>query len=76
MIKQREDAGICRNKNEKAIRKEKITIQLEEINQKVLAKEATYYCLRNSKDAAKDLEAQQSYFTKNKKRTGNPNTCS
>ena len=38
MIKQRKDDGICWNKNEKATQ-EKTTIQLEEINQKVLAKE-------------------------------------
>ena len=38
MIKQWKDAGIHRNKKEKATQ-EKITIQLEEINQKVLAKE-------------------------------------
>ena len=35
MTKQRKDAGIRRNKKEKATQ-EKITIQLEEINQKVL----------------------------------------
>ena len=33
MIQQRKDAGICRNKKEKATQ-EKITIQLQEINQK------------------------------------------
>ena len=38
MIKQRKDAGIRKNKKEKA-RQEKITIRIEEINQKVLAKE-------------------------------------
>ena len=38
MIKQKKDGGICRNKKEKATQ-EKITMQLEEINQKVLAKE-------------------------------------
>ena len=38
MIKQKKDAGIIRNKNEKTTW-EKLTIQLEEINQKVLAKE-------------------------------------
>ena len=38
MIKQRKNAGICRDKKEK-VTQEKITIQLEEINQKVLAKE-------------------------------------
>ena len=38
MIKQRKNTGKCRDKKEKAIQ-EKITIQLEEINQKVLAKE-------------------------------------
>ena len=38
MIKQRKDAGICRNRKEKTTQ-EKITIELEEINQKVLAKE-------------------------------------
>ena len=38
MIKQRKDAGICRNKKEKATQ-EKITIPLEETSQKVLAKE-------------------------------------
>ena len=38
MMKQREDAGIHRNKKEKATQ-EKITIQHEEINQKVLVKE-------------------------------------
>ena len=38
MIKQKKDAGICWNRQEKATR-EKITVQLEEINQKVLAKE-------------------------------------
>ena len=40
MIKQRKDTGTCRDKNEKATQG-KITIQLEEINQKVLAKEGT-----------------------------------
>ena len=39
MTKKRKDAGICRNKKEKAAQEKKITIQLEEINQKVLAKE-------------------------------------
>ena len=38
MIKQKKDAGIIRNKKEKATR-EKITLQLDEINQKILAKE-------------------------------------
>ena len=38
MIKQRNDAGICKKRKEKATQ-EKITIQLLEINQKVLAKE-------------------------------------
>ena len=38
MIKQRKDAGTCRDKKEKAIQ-EKITIQLGEINQKALEKE-------------------------------------
>ena len=38
MIKQRKNAGTCWGKKEKAIQ-EKIIIQLEEINQKVLAKE-------------------------------------
>ena len=38
MIKERKDVGTCRGKKENA-RKGKITIQLEEINQKVLAKE-------------------------------------
>ena len=37
MIKQKKDAGICGNRKEKVTR-ETITIQLEEINQKVLAK--------------------------------------
>ena len=36
--KTKKDAGICRNRQEKATR-EKITVQLEEINPKVLAKE-------------------------------------
>ena len=38
MIKQKKDARICWNKKEKATRG-KITLQLEEINQKVMAKE-------------------------------------
>ena len=38
MIKQTKETGICRDKKEKATQ-EKITIQLEEINQKVLVKE-------------------------------------
>ena len=38
MIKQRKEAGTCRDKKEKATQG-KITIQVEEINQKVLAKE-------------------------------------
>ena len=38
MIKHKKDAEICRNRREKAT-DEKIIIQLEEINQKVLAKE-------------------------------------
>ena len=37
-IKQWKDAGICRDRKEKATQ-EKITIQIEEINQKVLVKE-------------------------------------
>ena len=37
MIKQKKDAGIIRNRKEKTTQ-EKLTIQLEEINQKVLAK--------------------------------------
>ena len=37
MIKQRKDTGTCRDKKEKATQ-EKIKIQLEKINQKVLAK--------------------------------------
>ena len=37
MIKERKGAGICRNRKEKTTQ-EKITINLEEINQKVLAK--------------------------------------
>ena len=40
MIKQNKDAGIIRNRKEKTTQ-EKITIQLEEINQKVLAKEGS-----------------------------------
>ena len=38
MIKQKKDAGTYRDKKEKSTQR-KITIQLEEINQKVLAKE-------------------------------------
>ena len=38
MIKQRKDAGTCRDKKEKATQ-EKGTIKLEEINQNVLVKE-------------------------------------
>ena len=38
MIKQKKDAGIIMNRKEKTTQ-EKLTIQLEEINQKVLAKE-------------------------------------
>ena len=38
IIKHKKDAGICRNKKKK-VTQEKITIQLEEINQEVLAKE-------------------------------------
>ena len=38
MIKQKRDAGICRNKKEKQIQG-KLTMQLEEINQKVLPKD-------------------------------------
>ena len=38
MIKPKKVTGICRNKKEK-VKQEKITIQLEEINPKVLAKE-------------------------------------
>ena len=37
MIKQRKDARIWRNKKEK-VTQEKITIQLEEINEKVVGK--------------------------------------
>ena len=40
MIKQAKDAGICRNKKEKATQ-EKITIKLDEINQKILTKEGS-----------------------------------
>ena len=38
MIKQKKDAGIIRNRKEKTTQK-KLTIQLEEIKQKVLSKE-------------------------------------
>ena len=38
IIKERKNAGISRNKKEKATQ-EKITVQVEEINQKLLAKE-------------------------------------
>ena len=38
MIKQKKDAGICWNKKEKTTQV-KITVQVEEINQRVLAKE-------------------------------------
>ena len=38
MIKQKKDTGTCRDKKEKATQ-EKITIQIEEINQKVLVEE-------------------------------------
>ena len=38
MIKQKKDAGTCRDKKKKATQ-EKITVQFEDINQKVLAKE-------------------------------------
>ena len=38
MIKQKKDAETCRDKKEK-VKQGKITIQIEEINQKVLAKE-------------------------------------
>ena len=38
MIKQKKNAGIIRNKNKKT-RREKLAIQLEKINQKVLVKE-------------------------------------
>ena len=38
MLKQRKNAGTCWDKKEKVIQ-EKITIQLEEINQKVISKE-------------------------------------
>ena len=38
MIKQKKDAGIIKNRKEKTTQ-EKLTIQLEEINQKALAKE-------------------------------------
>ena len=38
MVKQRKETGRCRDEKEKAIQ-EKITIQLEEINQKVQAKD-------------------------------------
>ena len=38
MIKQKKDAGTIRNRKEKTTQ-EKLTIQLDEINQKVLAKE-------------------------------------
>ena len=37
MIKQRKEAGKCRNKKEKATQ-QKITLKLEEINQKVVPK--------------------------------------
>ena len=48
MIKQNKNAGTCRDKKEKAIKKEKkITIQLQEINQKVLTKEGTLNRYRN-----------------------------
>ena len=47
MIKQRKDAGIWRNKKEKATRG-KIRTELEEINQKVLAKEGRLKRYRQS----------------------------
>ena len=39
MIKQRKNAGICLDKKEKKATQEKITVQFEEINQKILVKE-------------------------------------
>ena len=39
MIKQKKDAGICGNRKDETSNTRKITVQLEEINQKVLAKE-------------------------------------
>ena len=49
MIKQRKDAEICMNRNEKATQ-EKITIHLEEINQKVLAKEGQKRTFETTKE--------------------------
>ena len=39
MIKQRKDVGTWRDKKEKATQEDKITLQLEKINKKVVAKE-------------------------------------
>ena len=39
MIKHRKDTGTCRDKKKKNAIQEKMTTQLEEINQKLMAKE-------------------------------------
>ena len=55
MIKHKKDARIIRNKNEKTTR-EKLTTQLEEINQKVLAEEVRLKRYRQSEKTEKFLD--------------------
>ena len=65
MMKQRKDAGICRDKKERAAR-EKITIQLEEINQKVLAKEGRLKKYTNNRMQKKPNDFGQKYGNQKK----------
>ena len=62
MIKQTKDAGICRKKKEKAMQK-KITVQLEEINQRVLAKKG-----RSNKDEQRLKQYRQNRKFQNNER--------
>ena len=55
MIKQRKDAGTCRDKKEKAT-KEKMTIQLEEINLKVPVKEGR---IERHRQKSKTIQTKQ-----------------
>ena len=63
IIKQKKDAGICWNRKEKPTR-EKITIQLEEINQKVLAKEGR---LKRYRQRVKQYRQNRTFQNKERK---------
>ena len=63
MTKQRKNAGTCKDKKEKTI-KEKLTIQLEEINQKALSKEER---LKRSKEMVKQYRKNRTFQNNERK---------